>query len=170
MARRSKINYKSYTEDGQRYMICQNSVEGGRWWKGFYCGEWIKVTEGTTAVLCHTCVNRVTEPPTITPRYKPTGRPKGWQWMNEYVDKDGNVFHKGIEQPKLKGTLPTTVVTVKKKTKRLTKVEREAQKRKLMAKLYDFKKRLKKATLKKDIKSIETQMRKLSRKLKIKLV
>ena len=25
--------------------------------------------------------------------------------MNEFVDKDGNVFHKGKEQPKLKGTL-----------------------------------------------------------------
>jgi len=170
MARRSKIDYKSYTEDGQRYMICQNSVADGRWWKGIYCYEWIKVTEGTTAVLCHRCVNKVTEPPTITPRYKPTGRPKGWQWMNEYVDKDGNVFHKGIEQPKLKGTLPITVVAVKKKRKRLTKVEREAQNRKLMAELYDLKKRLKKATLKKDIKPIESKIKKLSRKLKIKLV
>ena len=170
MARRSKIDYKSYTEDGQRYMICQNSVADGIWWKGIYCYEWIKVTEGTTAVLCHRCVNKVTEPPTITPRYKPTGRPKGWQWMNEYVDKDGNVFHKGIEQPKLKGTLPITVVAVKKKRKRLTKVEREAQNRKLMAELYDLKKRLKKATLKKDIKPIESKIKKLSRKLKIKLV
>jgi len=170
MARRSKINYKSYTEDGQRYMICQNSVPEGRWWKGFYCGEWIKVTEGTTAVLCPKCVNRVTEPPTITPRYRPTGKPKGWQWMKEYVDKDGNVFHKGKEQPNLKGTLSPTVVAVKKKKKRLTKVEREAQKRKLMAELYDLKKRLKKATLKKDIKPIESKIKKLNRKLKIKLV
>jgi len=170
MATRSKIDYKSYTENGQRYMICQNSVADGRWWKGIYCYEWGKVTTDTTAVLCPKCVNRVTEPPIITPRYKPTGRPKGWQWMKEYVDKDGNVFHKGTEQPKLKGTLPITVITVKKKRKRLTKVEREAQKRKLMATLYDFKKKLKKATLKKDIKSIETQIRKLSRKLKIKLV
>ena len=170
MVKRNKTIYKSYTEGGQRYMICQNSVEGGRWWKGNFCGEWIKVTEATTAVLCYRCVNRVTEPPTITPRYKPTGRPKGWQWMNEYVDKDGNVFHKGNERPELKGTLPETVIKVKKKKKRLTKAVKEAQKRKLMAKLYDFKKKLKKATLKKDIKSIETQIRKLSRKLKIKLV
>ena len=33
-----------------------------------------------------------------------TGRPC-WHFMNEYVDKDGNVFHKGKEQPELKGTL-----------------------------------------------------------------
>jgi len=39
--------------------------------------------------------------------------------MKEYVDKDGNVFHKGKEQPKLKGTLPPTKVKpLKKKAKR----------------------------------------------------
>ena len=58
-----------------------------------------------------------------TKQYKPTGRPAGWHWMNEFVDKDGNVFHKGKEQPKLKGTLPPTKVTPpkKKQTKRRTK-------------------------------------------------
>ena len=56
-------------------------------------------------------------------QYKPTGRPAGWHFMNEFVDKDGNVFHKGKEQPKLKGTLPPTKVKAKKKTKRRTKDE-----------------------------------------------
>ena len=51
-------------------------------------------------------------------KYKPTGRPAGWHFMNEFVDKDGNVFHKGKEQPKLKGTLPPTKVKPKKKVKR----------------------------------------------------
>ena len=53
--------------------------------------------------------------------YRPTGRPAGWHFMNEFVDADGNVFHKGKEQPKLKGTLPPTKVEPKKKTKRRTK-------------------------------------------------
>lgn len=58
------------------------------------------------------------------PSYKPTGRPSGWHFMNEFVDKDGNVFHKGVEQPKLKGTLPPTKVKKpKKKMKRRTKDE-----------------------------------------------
>ena len=52
------------------------------------------------------------------PSYKPTGRPAGWHWMAEFVDKDGTVFHKGKEQPKLKGTLSPTKVRPKKKTKR----------------------------------------------------
>ena len=54
---------------------------------------------------------------------KPTGRPAGWHFMNEFVDKDGNVFHKGKEQPKLKGTLPPTKVKPKKESKRRTKDE-----------------------------------------------
>jgi len=29
--------------------------------------------------------------------YRPTGRPAGWHWMAEFVDKDGNVFHRGKE-------------------------------------------------------------------------
>ena len=59
-----------------------------------------------------------------TKSYKPPGRPAGWHWMAEFVDKDGNVFHKGKEQPKLKGTLPPTKVKPpKKKTKRRTKDE-----------------------------------------------
>ena len=59
-----------------------------------------------------------------TKSYKPTGRPAGWHWMAEFVDKDGNVFHKGKEQTKLKGTLPPTKVKPpKKKTKRRTKDE-----------------------------------------------
>ena len=50
-----------------------------------------------------------------------TGRPAGWHFMAEFVDKDGTVFHKGIEQPKLKGTLSPTKVKPRKKTKRRSK-------------------------------------------------
>jgi len=58
----------------------------------------------------------------VKPQRKKTGRPAGWHFMNEFVDKDGNVFHKGVEQPKLKGTLkPTKVKPPKKKKKRKTK-------------------------------------------------
>jgi len=73
--------------------------------------------------------------PETTPVSKPrTGRPSGWHFMKEFVDKDGNVFHKGVEQPKLKGTLPPTKVKPKKKpTKRRSQEEillaREAEKK-----------------------------------------
>tara|TARA_R100000030_G_C3209672_1_gene113005 strand:- start:63 stop:569 length:507 start_codon:yes stop_codon:yes gene_type:complete len=168
MARKIKQVYKSYIENNQRYMICRNSVEGGKYWKGKLCGNWVKVGPKVTAVLCSSCVNKVVDPPKFTPRYKPTGRPKGWQWMKEYVDKDGNVFHKGKEQPQLKGKLSPTKIVPKKAKKRLTKRERESIKRTQMAELYDLKKKLSKAKLKKDKKPLEVQIRKLSRKLRIK--
>ena len=47
-----------------------------------------------------------------------TGRPAGWHFMNEFVDKDGTVFHKGVAQPDLKGTLKPTKIKPKKKAKR----------------------------------------------------
>ena len=66
-----------------------------------------------------------------------TGRPAGWHFMNEFVDKDGNVFHKGKEQPDLKGTLPPTKVKPRKKKKKLTADQ------KLFKKVAEHKKRLK---------------------------
>ncbi len=57
--------------------------------------------------------------------------------MNEFVDKDGNVFHKGKEQPDLKGTLPPTKVKPRKKKKKLTADQ------KLFKKAAEHKKRLK---------------------------
>ena len=76
------------------------------------------------------------------PTYRPTGRPAGWHWMAEFVDKDGNVFHKGVEQPKLKGTLKPTKVKPKKRVKRRSKDEI------LVAKYNEKKAALKKAVKK----------------------
>tara|TARA_R110000851_G_scaffold122236_5_gene251543 strand:- start:4453 stop:4971 length:519 start_codon:yes stop_codon:yes gene_type:complete len=172
MAKKDKTVYKCYTEKGERFMICRNSTEDASFWGWTLlkdtprCFNWNKVGSEVTAVLCPSCSNKVTDPPKFTPRYKPTGRPKGWQWMSEFVDTDGTVYFKGDEQPKLKGTLPITKIASTKSKKRITKREREALKRTLMAELYDLKKRLKKVTLKKDKNSIETKIRKITRKIK----
>ena len=85
--------------------------------------------------------------------------------MNEFVDKDGSVYFKGKEQVELKGTLDPTVIKPKKQKKRIPKKKKESQNRELMAEIYKLKKQLKKATLKKDIKSLEIQIRKINRKL-----
>ena len=72
-------------------------------------------------VTCSYCTMMMTGLPEETKSaYKPTGRPAGWHWMAEFVDKDGNVFHRGKEQPKLFGTLEPTIVE-RKKIKRRTK-------------------------------------------------
>ena len=105
----------TYEEKGVRYMMCS-------------CGNYISVGETAVSVTCPTCVNRkiminFPELHEDKPKRKSTGRPAGWHFMVEFVDVNGNVFHKGVEQPKLKGTLKPTKIVPKKKTKRRTKDE-----------------------------------------------
>ena len=115
----------TYEEKGVRYMMCS-------------CGNYISVGETAVSVTCPTCVNRkiminFPELHEDKPKRKSTGRPAGWHFMVEFVDVNGNVFHKGVEQPKLKGTLKPTKIVPKKKTKRRTKEEillaRDAEKK-----------------------------------------
>ena len=139
MARKKKIEYHSYMEGNVKHMSCQ------------ICGRYEAVGDETTAVKCGRCVSLIMmdKYPHEEPKsYKPTGRPAGWHWMSEFVDKDGNVFHKGKEQPKLRGTLKPTVVkpTKKKRKKRRTKeqmllaidAERKAELKKAVQKQKDF--------------------------------
>ena len=37
-----------------------------------------------------------------------TPKPRGWHFRPVYVDSEGNVYHKGVIQPELKGTLDPT--------------------------------------------------------------
>ena len=105
------------------------------------------VGELATKVTCSWCVfGMVGFPEEPKSTYKPTGRPAGWHWMAEFVDADGNVFHRGKEQPKLKGTLPPTKVKPKKKIKRRSKeeiliaraAEKKAELKKAIKKQKDF--------------------------------
>ena len=103
-------------ENGQRWLQCK------------YCYDYRKVDEGTGAITCSNCVVKIDLikfPETaIKTQKKKTGRPAGWHFMNEFVDKDGNVFHKGKEQPELKGTLEPTKVKPRKKKKKLTEEQK----------------------------------------------
>ena len=124
MTRKKKIEYHSYTEGSVKYMVCS------------MCGNYERVGEEATGVKCSRCVNMIMMnqyPLENKPSYKPTGRPVGWHWMTEFVDVDGNVFHRGKEQPKLKGTLKPTKVKPAKKIKRRSKqailVAREKEKK-----------------------------------------
>ena len=104
------------------------------------CGRWVEnVGDTAVTVTCSVCVLLAVGLPEEKKSYQPTGRPPGWHFMVEFVDKDGNVFHKGKEIKKLKGTLkPTKVLPPKKKIKRRSKDE-----------IYLARHELKKAALKK---------------------
>jgi hypothetical protein len=116
-----------YFIDGVAYMDCKIT------------GEPVpNVSTEAASVIGSRAVMGMVGIPEEPKRKEPTGRPAGWHFMNEFVDKDGNVFHKGKEQPKLKGTLKPTKVVAKKKTKRRTKEEiliaRQAEKKKALKK------------------------------------
>ena len=94
------------------------------------------VGETATSVVCSRCLmgqvaKQFPESMESIRTYKPTGRPAGWHWMAEFVDKDGNVFHKGKEVKKLKGTLkPTKAYKPRRKCKRLPRTSRKTNSKK----------------------------------------
>ena len=99
-----------YFIDGVAYMDCKITGE-----------PVANVSEEAVSVIGSRAVMNMVGMPTEKPKKVSTGRPAGWHFMNEFVDKDGNVFHKGVEQPKLKGTLPPTKVEPVKRKKRRSK-------------------------------------------------
>jgi len=171
MAKRKQVTkFKSRMRGGKRYMICRNSIADTSYWgwqilsKHARCNEWSEVGVDATAVLCYKCVNKTVGPPDIRGGYKSTGRLRGWQFMKEFVDKDGNVFHKGKEQPKLKGTLkPTEPKPTKKK---LSKLEKSELRDKILQQMAMVRGNLKTAKFKKDVHAGNVKMRKLTRQLK----
>jgi hypothetical protein len=66
--------------------------------------------------------------------------------MKEFVDKDGSVYHKGKEQPKLKGTKKPTKVSPPKKKKLVSKrSKRRTKEQMLVARHKEKKEAMKKA-------------------------
>jgi len=127
-----KEELHSYVENGQRYLQCKG------------CYDYQKVDDVAVSITCGRCtiIRTLKHTPLedMIPSLKKkqsTGRPAGWHFMKEFVDKDGNVFHKGKEQPKLKGTLKPTKVKPPKKRKKLTADE------KLFKQAKEYKKKLK---------------------------
>ena len=101
-----------YFIDGVAYMDCKITGE-----------PVANVSTETKSVIGSRAVLGMVGLPKEKPTRVSTGRPAGWHFMNEFVDKDGNVYHKGKLQPDLRGTLPPTKIVPKKKTKRRTKEE-----------------------------------------------
>ena len=174
MVKKKKVTHKFNTRKhkGKREMICRNSIEDTSYWawpkleKIPRCFHYTEVSEDATAVLCYRCVQRTVPAPEIKGGYKSKGRPRGWQFMKEFVDKEGNVFHKGKEQIKLKGTLKPTKIETKKDKKKLSRPEKQRLEQAILQQMVMVRGEIKKAKWKKDINAGNTQMRKLQRQLK----
>ena len=109
------------------------------------CGRLVEnCGESAVKSTCSSCVMGMVGMPEPPKQKVSTGRPAGWHFMGEFVDKDGNVFHKGKEQPKLKGTLPSTKVKPVKRRK----VKRRSKEDMLIARQKEKKAALKEAVQK----------------------
>ena len=157
MKAKNRIEYRTEIRNGIRYMECK------------CCGAMTAVSPDTTAVTCDICVRENFEKDfPFTPKigYVSTGRPRGWAFMKQFVDKDGTVFHKGVEQPDLKGTLPPTKPKPKSKKPKLSKAQKANLKRQAMVTFHKLKKSLAKAKTKKAKKEIQREIRKVEKIIK----
>ena len=129
-----------------KILPCINHEKNTKYWFGHQCRNYIEVEDDVKNVVCSKCVARIAEPPK---GYDKSGepinkikRPSGWQFYSEFVDSEGNVFHRGVEQPDLKGTLEPTKIKPKKRTKKLTSKEKERKLQPLLSQLSKHKKEL----------------------------
>ena len=158
-----------FDDNSRRMMICQNSKPGGKYWKGHLCNSWSVVSNDCISVLCTICIQKIVEPPVIRGTGAPkSDKPKGWKFMKVFVTQDGTVYHKGEEQPALKGTLPVTVIEPKEEKKKLSKQEKSdaynalgKDIEKLKAQLFHETRKGKKAELMRSLSKANRQLKKL---------
>jgi len=136
-----------------------NEREGAlyKWMECKRCGQMAKCGEDSQAVTCNDCVQELVGP--IEASYKKSDKPRGWTLMNEFVDKDGNVYHKGVEVPELKGSLEPTENKERIKSKRMTKSEKDKLVTIAALQLHSLKKELSKTRWKKDKKPLLSQIK-----------
>lgn len=162
--------YKTKHVDGKKYVQCENSIPDGRFWKGKLCKEYVSVAETSVAAVCYLCVNKVVEAPIFKGIQEKSDKPKGWKFMKLYVHKDGTVYHKGVEQPSLKGTLPVTSTADKPEKKKLSKQDKldrllvvGKEIKQLKAELFSETRKGKKAEITKKLSRLNRELSKLSK-------
>lgn len=124
------------------------------------CGTFVRVDESVEAITCWECVAESLKAFESPIKKKLVGYPKGWKFMREFVHENGMVYHKGVEMPELKGTLPPTQVIAKPKK---TKQQRKEEQANALAEYNRIKKLLKKETRKTHAKKLQSQLNKLQK-------
>lgn len=125
------------------------------------CGLLCKVSEETTKIICSDCViDSLVKSDKRTTTKRRVGYPKGWRFMKEFVHSNGTVYHRGVEQPELKGTLQPTVIDLKPKVNRKDKKEKQQS---LLEEYANIKKQLKKEKRKTVRKKLELRLNKLAK-------
>lgn len=127
------------------------------------CGQVVENVGNKAAIVtCWECVAGLVDQPDPYKK-KTTGFARGWRFMKEFVHSDGSVFHRGIEQPKLKGKLPPT--EIKPPPDKKAKAEKAREHQADLVTLSKLKTQLKKETGKMKQKKLLSQIKKLQKKL-----
>lgn len=90
-----------------KYVICANNDVTSKYYRGRRCNDKVLVDNNAITAICWKCTTLLVP---VEEKKQPTGYPRGWQFMAEFVDKEGNVYHKGVIQENLYGTLPPTEI------------------------------------------------------------
>jgi hypothetical protein len=93
-------------------VTCEGGDTMSKWYSGRNCNEKIRVMENIVSAVCWKCVASKIPGPQLNEKNVATGFPRGWKFFKEFVHEDGRVFHKGEEQPNLRGTLKPTEIKV----------------------------------------------------------
>ena len=125
------------------------------------------ITPGVKLKFCSDCVREIQAEmfPNDFPKPKrPSGFHRGWKFMKVFVHENGTVYHKGVEQPKLKGTLPATPRKETKKDTR-TKAQKQRDRQDLLVNISKLKKEIKKEKRVTYRRKLESKLKKLSKQL-----
>lgn len=124
------------------------------------CGTFVRVDNSVESITCWECVAESLKAFETTTKKKLVGYPKGWKFMKEFVHENGTVYHKGVEIPNLKGTLPPTQIITKPKKTKQQKKEEQAN---ALAEYTKIKNLLKKETRKTHTKKLQSQLKRLQK-------
>jgi len=140
---------KKYEKHGIIEMYCSTG-----------CGTLVSVDSNTKSVICPNCVvlqqiRKYGMPIGSTPKESSRSeskKPKGWHWLKEFVDVNGDVYCKGKLIEKNSSKKPTVetkqhknkVETRKKKKPKITENEKIMKFRSISKEMQDKKKKLKK--------------------------
>lgn len=129
------------------------------------CGALYEKSVDVVSHVCWECVHEMCGEQELPKKKKATGFPRGWAFMKEFVHEDGKVYHKGVEQPKLKGTKKPTPIKVAAPKPKKSKAQRAREKQELLVKFTELKKQIKKEKRVTYRRKLETQLRKIEKQL-----
>ena len=96
-------------------LACEGNNPLSKYYHTDPCDQYLKVADNVIKVICWKCTSKgVPAPNNINKSNAASGFLRGWKFMKEFVHQNGTVYHKGVEQPSLHGTLePTPFKTIK---------------------------------------------------------